>query len=194
MSKKIPFLIVAAAAALVLASATAAGQGAGETKSSKPVAKTGADTKFVLNAAKGGLAEVEMGRLAAGKASSAQVKEFGQRMVTDHSKANDELKQIASQKGITLPKAVDAAEEKKMDSMSKLSGEAFDRAYMADMVADHKKDVAEFKKEASSGKDSDVKSFASKTLPTLQDHLKMAQHVHSKVAGKSAGASHKHAS
>jgi putative membrane protein len=175
MIRKHPiFLVTAATAALVLASATAAGQTA---------TNHSPDSHFVMEAADGGMAEVEMGKLAVEKASSPDVKNFGQRMVDDHSKANDELKQVASQKGITLPSAPSAKHKAKMDKMSKLSGAAFDKAYMDDMVADHKKDVGEFQKEASSGKDPDVKAFASKTLPTLQDHLKMAQETHGKVAG-----------
>jgi len=176
MNKKFPMLLaVAAAGALLLASATAAGQ-----------TPQGADSKFVMDAAKGGLMEVEMGRMAADHATDPEVKQFAQRMVTDHTKANDELKTVASQKGITLPTSIDASDKAKMDKMSKMSGEAFDKAYMDDMVKDHKKDVAEFRKEANGGKDADIKGFASKTLPTLEEHLKMAQDTHAKVAGKNA--------
>ena len=124
-----------------------------------------------------------MGKMAQEKGSSDQVKQFGARMVEDHSKANDDLKQVASSKGITLPIDLDAKHKAKMDKMQKLSGAQFDRAYMDDMVADHKEDVAEFKKQASSGKDSDVKAFAAKTLPTLEDHLKMAQSTDAAVKG-----------
>ena len=174
MNKKFPMLIaVTAAGALVLASATAAGQTA--------------DSKFAMDAAKGGLMEVEMGRMAADHATNPDVKQFAQRMVTDHTKANEELKTIASRKGITLPASIDASEKAKIDKMSKMSGGAFDKAYMDDMVKDHKKDVAEFRKQANSGKDADIKGFASKTLPTLEEHLKMAQDAHAKVAGKSGG-------
>ncbi len=198
MSKKHPFVAAASAAALVLVSGTAmaqSGSTSGE-KSSKSVsmsAETGsmarsADGKFVMAAAKGGMAEVEMGRLAAQKGSNPEVKQFGQKMVDDHSKANDDLKQVASSKGMTLPTEVDAADKAKMDRMSKLSGAAFDKAYVADMLKDHKKDVADFKNEASGGRDSDVKSFASKTLPTLQEHLKMVQDLSSKMSGKAARA------
>ena len=150
-----------------------------------------ADRTFVHNAAIGGLAEVEMGKLAQQKAGSDQVKQFGSRMVDDHSKANDELKQIASAKGITLPTDLDSKHKSKMDKLQKLSGAEFDRAYMDDMVADHKEDVSEFQKQSSSGKDSDLKGFASKTLPTLQDHLKMAQSTHAAVknGGKSSASS-----
>jgi len=146
-----------------------------------------ADKSFVEKAAVGGLAEVQMGKMAQQKGSSDQVKQFGSRMVEDHSKANDELKQVASSKGITLPTDLDAKHKSKMEKMQKLSGAQFDRAYMDDMVSDHKQDVADFKKEANSGKDSDIKAFAAKTLPTLEDHLKMAQSTESAVkASKTA--------
>ena len=146
-----------------------------------------ADKAFATKAAIGGLAEVQMGQLAQQKGSSDQVKQFGSRMVDDHTKANDELKQIASSKGIALPTDLDAKHKSKMDKMQKLSGAQFDKAYMDDMVADHKEDVADFRKEANSGKDSDIKAFAAKTLPTLQDHLKMAQSTDSAVkSSKSA--------
>ena len=149
----------------------------------KASAVPAADKAFAQKAAIGGMAEVEMGKLAQQKAASDQVKQFGSRMVADHGKANDELKQIASSKGLTLPSDLDAKHKSKMAKMQKLSGAAFDRAYMDDMLADHKHDVADFQKEASSGRDSDLKGFASKTLPTLQDHLKMAQETHAAVKG-----------
>jgi len=148
-----------------------------------------ADKTFMTKAAQGGMEEVELGKLAASNASNADVKTFGQRMVDDHSKANDQLKQVAQGKGVTLPTDVNKMQRKDIDKLSKLNGEAFDRAYMKMMVSDHKKDVAEFKKESKSGKDADVKSFASTTLPTLQDHLKMAQDTASKVGGGTKSAS-----
>ncbi|MCA1609562.1 MAG: DUF4142 domain-containing protein [Acidobacteria bacterium] len=203
MTKRLSLFVAAAAAgALVLGSARAAAQSQGTTGTSgtpDPAKRAGmgssamggssaksADSKFVMDAAKGGMAEVEMGRMAADKASNADVKQFGQKMVDDHSKAIDELKQVATAKGMTLPSAVDPAHKAAMDKMAKLSGAAFDKAYVADMVKDHKKDVADFKKEASSGKDPDVKAFASKTLPTLQEHLKMIQDLNAKMAGRTA--------
>jgi putative membrane protein len=137
--------------------------------------KANSDEHFVKEAAVGGMAEVELGKLAADKASSADVKKFGQRMVDDHSKANDELKTLAQNKNITLPTALDAKNQATVDHLSKLTGEAFDRAYMQTMVKDHQKDVSEFRTQSKSGKDGDVKAWASKTLPTLEEHLKMAQ-------------------
>jgi len=150
--------------------------------SSSSSSKLGAsDKKFVMDAATGGMEEVQLGQLAAQKASDTDVKNFGQRMVDDHTKANDQLKQVASQKGITVPSSLPASKQKDVDKLSKLNGAAFDKAYVSMMVKDHQKDVAEFKKESNSGKDSDVKSFASTTLPTLQDHLKMIQDIHSRM-------------
>ena len=148
-------------------------------KSSSSGQLDAADKKFVMEAAEGGMAEVELGKLATQNAQSDQVKQFGQRMVDDHTKANDELKKVAEQKGITLPTQISAKDQALKDKLSKLKGEQFDRAYMQDMVKDHKKDVAEFKKASTTAKDSDVKNFASKTLPTLEDHLKQAQQVES---------------
>jgi len=143
-----------------------------------------ADNSWVMKAAHGGLAEVELGKLAQSQGSSEAVKQFGKRMVDDHSKANDELSQIASRKGITLPTSLDAKNQATHDRLAKLSGAAFDRAYMDDMVKDHKEDVAEFKKEAANGQDADLKAFAAKTVPTLEDHLKMAQQTDAEVDKK----------
>lgn len=140
-----------------------------------------ADSKFVKEAAVGGMEEVQLGQLAAQKASDPDVKNFGQKMVDDHSKANDQLKQVASQKGVTVPSALPASKQKEVDNLSKLSGAAFDKKYVSMMVQDHKKDVAEFKKQSAKAKDSDVKSFASTTLPTLQDHLKMIEDISAKM-------------
>jgi len=140
-----------------------------------------ADTKFVHEAAAGGMAEVELGKLAADKATSPDVKAFGQRMVDDHSKANDELKAYASQKGITLPSSPDPAHKSTQDRLSKLSGAAFDKAYMQDMVKDHDKDVAAFKHASTSAADADLKAWAAKTLPTLQEHQTQAKAINAKL-------------
>ena len=140
------------------------------------------DQHFIKEAASGGMAEVELGQLAADKASSPEVKQFGERMVKDHSQANDQLKQIASQKGVTLSNSLSKKDQATKDKLSKLNGDAFDRAYMSDMVKDHKMDIAQFQRESSSGKDPDVKQFASQTLPTLKDHLKQAETVSPKLS------------
>jgi putative membrane protein len=134
-----------------------------------------ADEAFVMKVAKGGMAEVELGKLAVDKASSDAVKKFGQRMVDDHGKANDELQALARSKNITLPPGIGPQEQAMRDRLMKLSGPAFDQAYMKAMVSDHVKDVNEFKIESKSGQDPDVKAWAAKTLPTLEEHLKMAR-------------------
>ena len=134
-----------------------------------------ADRKFVKDAAQGGMAEVELGQLAVEKASSDDVKKFGQRMVEDHSKANDNLKQLATRKGVHVAQQLSAKDKATKARLSKLSGDQFDKAYMSNMVRDHKKDVSEFKRETESAKDPDVKNFATSVLPTLEDHLKQAQ-------------------
>lgn len=152
-----------------------ASSGAKKAGGTSTAAKTSADAKFVKEAAMGGLAEVELGRLATQKAENADVKQFGQRMVDDHSKANDQLKPIAQQKGIGIPTQLTGKEKTAYDRLSRLSGAQFDRAYMKLMLQDHRKDVAEFRKQSTAGKDPEVKQFASQTLPTLEEHLKMAQ-------------------
>jgi putative membrane protein len=144
------------------------------------------DKKFVRGAAEGGLAEVELGKLATEKAASEDVKKFGQRMVDDHSKANDELKQVASSQGIDLPDHVSAKDKALKERLSKLSGASFDKAYMASMVKDHKADIADFEKESDNGKDTAVKQFATSTLPTLKDHLAEAERIEPTVTSTRA--------
>src|SRR4051812_46702949 len=129
-----------------------------------------ADKTFVMKAAEGGRAGVENGRVAAEKASSNDDKKISQMMGDSHKKTNDQLKSVAQQKGITLPTDTDAKHKAEKDRLSKMSGDQFDKAYMQSMLKDHMKDVSEFKKESTSGKDNDVKNFASQTLPTLQTH------------------------
>jgi putative membrane protein len=142
---------------------------------SKPVPE--ADSNFAVKAAAGGTAEVKMGQLAQEKGINDAVKAFGQRMVDDHSKAGDKLKDVASQEGMTLPTGVSKADQREYDRLSKLSGKDFDQAYALAMVKDHVNDIAEFKKEAMSGGDPGLKQFATDTLPTLQDHLKQAREM-----------------
>jgi putative membrane protein len=146
--------------------------------SAQPVGESAkTDSGFIKKAAMGGMAEVELGQLASMKASDDKVKSFGQKMVTDHGKANDELKMLAASKHIDLPATLDSKHQATHARLSKLSGSAFDRAYVSDMLADHKKDVAEFKHQSTSASDPDVKAFASKTLPTLHEHLKMIEDI-----------------
>jgi putative membrane protein len=138
-------------------------------------AVSGADKTFATEAAHGGLAEVQMGQLALQKASSPQVKEFAQRMVRDHTQANQDLMQLGKSENLTLPTQLDAKHKSEMDRLSAMSGNAFDAAYMQHMVQDHKKTAADFQKQAQSGSDPALKSFAQKYLPIIQQHLQMAE-------------------
>lgn len=131
------------------------------------------DKRFLKDAALGGMTEVELGKLAVQKASRDEVKQFGQKMVDDHSKANDELKQVASKENVSIPDSLDSKHQSRIEKLSKLSGEDFDKAYAKDQLKDHEADVREFQNEAQNGSDPGVKAFASSTLPTLQQHLSM---------------------
>jgi putative membrane protein len=127
------------------------------------------DKTFMKKAAKGGMMEVAMGRLSEQKGQTEDVKSFGKRMVTDHSKANDELKKIAAEKNVKLPE-----KEPKVSWSS-------DKAYMDAMVKDHEKDLAEFQEEAKNGSDPDVKKFAEDTAKVVQEHLDLAKQIQSKL-------------
>ena len=146
------------------------GQGAGSTTTQKTD-----DKKFAKDAALGGLTEVELGKVAAQKATDPKVKEFAQKMVDDHTKANTELKQAASKSNIQIPDALDSKHQSRIDKLSKLSGQDFDKAYIKDQLKDHQTDVREFQQEAQNGSDPNVKTFASSTLPVLQHHLEMVK-------------------
>jgi putative membrane protein len=138
---------------------------------------TDKDNQFVMKAASGGLMEVELGKLAQTKASNPKVKEFGSMMVTDHSKANDELKSLAQSKGITLPGTLTDEHQKHVKDLGEKTGADFDEAYMKMMVNDHKDDVDDFEDCSKDSKDADLKAFATKTLPVLQKHLAEAKTI-----------------
>jgi putative membrane protein len=143
-----------------------------------------ADSAFAKEAAQGGLAEVALGTLAAERAASDAVKQFGERMVSDHGKANEELKTLAQRKNMTLPSEPSAKQLATQKRLEKVKGEAFDRAYMQDMLTDHHHDIAAFEREASSGNDPEFKAWAAKTLPTLKAHLQLAQDAATKAGVK----------
>lgn len=147
----------------------------GTSKASASEKLSHADRKFIEDAAKGGMFEVESGQLAQQKASDPAVKEFASRLVQDHTKAGDELKQIAQAKGVTLPDKEKGGERHEMNKLDKLSGAAFDREFAQRSVKDHEKDIKEFEKAASKVKDSELKAWAEKQLPVLREHLAMAQ-------------------
>lgn len=132
---------------------------------------------FVNDAATGGMMEVELGNMAAQKASSQRVKDFGKMMVDDHTKANDNLKNITSQKNIDLPASITPDQRKDIDKLSKKSGSAFDKDYVNMMVDDHKKDIDAFKKAENDVNDNDIKTFITNTLPVLQKHLDSIQAI-----------------
>jgi putative membrane protein len=135
-------------------------------------------TDFVQKAGSGGMMEVELGNLAATNAQSDRVKAFGAMMVSDHTAAGNELKQLASSNNIQAPSMLMPDHQKHVDMLKSKTGAAFDKAYMDMMVKDHKEDVAEYKKASTGLSVQTYKDFASKTLPTLQKHLDSAQAVH----------------
>jgi len=177
----VPAIVIAGVCCLGAAAQTSSTNGSTSGMGTSKVAA--ADQTFVMKAAQGGMAEVELGQLATQKASSDEVKQFGQRMVDDHSKANDQLKQIANQKGIATPTKLSSKDAATKARLEKLSGEQFDHAYMQTMVRDHTKDVAEFRTESKTAKDPELKNFVSQTLPTLEDHLKQAKRIAPKASG-----------
>lgn len=143
--------------------------------SSKPLSKN--DSTFVMEAAIGGMMEVDGGNVAQQNADNQRVKDFGSMMVTDHSKANDDLKNVVSAKGITLPTSLPKDKQKMIDAMKNMKGKAFDSHYVNMMVNDHKEDVAKFKMESTKADDPDLKTWITNTLPTLQKHLDSIQAI-----------------
>jgi putative membrane protein len=135
------------------------------------IAVTADDAKFATEAANAGLAEVAAGQLASEKATNAKVKDFAKMMVTDHTKANDELMAIAKNKNITLPSAPDDEHQKMKADLAAKSGADFDKDYVDAMVKGHKKVESLFDDASKNCKDADLKSFAAKTLPVIQHHL-----------------------
>jgi putative membrane protein len=139
------------------------------------------DQDFVNDAAIGGKAEVELGKLAQKQSKNQAVKDLGKHMEDDHSKANDKLAAVAKDLKLTLPRDLDKKHKDTSDRLAKLSGDQFDREYVSEMLKDHQEDIAKFQKEIDSGQNSQIKSFASTTLPTLQQHLKMVQDTQAKL-------------
>lgn len=141
-----------------------------------------ADLGFMIEAARGGLAEVELGRLAIQRAASDAVRQFGQRMVADHGAANQELLMLAQGKGVTLPQALDPDHRMLLDRLATLSGPQFDQAYMAEMVRDHQADAAAFEREVRQGQDPEMRAWAARTLATVQHHQRIANDLHARIA------------
>jgi putative membrane protein len=137
------------------------------------------DREFMGKAAQGGLVEVAAGKLAAKRGENPTVRAFGQKMVSDHTAANEVLKSLADSKQMNLPDTVPPEEQATLGKLEGLNGIAFDQAYASYMVKDHVSDIKEFEKEAKSGQDPDVKAFAAQTLPTLRHHLMLANQLSS---------------
>jgi putative membrane protein len=172
--------LLSVAASLLLAGMAFAQNNPPNNENTKSAANGGvptSDRHFMDGAAQGGMAEVELGQLAEQNAQNADVKAFAKRMVDDHSKANDQLKQLASQEGVTLPTTLSAKDQATKAKLEKLQGAAFDKAYMQDMVKDHKKDVAEFKHASTAAKTPALRDWAKQTTPTLESHLQEAEKV-----------------
>jgi putative membrane protein len=136
-----------------------------------------ADRDFINTAAQGGMMEVAAGKLASQRASNPTVKAFGQKMVADHTAANDVLKSLAASKNVPMPESVSEEERTALGKLEGLNGTEFDQTYSQMMVKDHVTDVGDFEKEIKTAKDPDVKSFAEQTLPTLRHHLMMANQL-----------------
>jgi putative membrane protein len=132
-----------------------------------------ADQDFMLAAAQGGMTEVKLGELASQNGAHGDVKTFGQKMVKDHTAINDDLKALAAQKGVVLPDGLDAKHQMMVDKMAALTGSGFDDAYINGMIKDHKMDAKEFKAEDADTKDQDIKGFLDKTIPVVDEHLKI---------------------
>jgi putative membrane protein len=141
---------------------------------------------FMKEAAQGGLAEVTLGQMAADKGQNEAVKDFGERMVKDHGQANTELKNLAKAEGVTLPTEMSSEAKERQQRLQKLSGAEFDKAYMQEMLKDHKKDIEAFEQQANTGMDPDVKNWAVKTLPTLREHFQLGQTTAEKVGVKTS--------
>lgn len=145
------------------------------------------DVEFVKKAAQGNLMEVQVGGMAQEKAASDEVKDFGRRMVADHSKANDQLKPIAEKLKVNWPNALNAEGKQMHAELEKLQGAEFDRKYVDEMVKDHKKDVEKYKKAQVNVKDKNLREYVNKTLPILQEHLMMAKSLKANMSGQGTG-------
>jgi putative membrane protein len=133
------------------------------------------DKDFVSKAARGGMAEVELGNLAQQRGSTDAIKDFGKKLVNDHTKLNNELKDIAARQSLTLPMDLSSEQRMTIDKLSKLSGAAFDREFWKDSVSEHRDDIAEFRKEVDKGENQALKDFAASSIPVLEEHLRIAE-------------------
>ena len=176
--KRIPFvrLLVLAVAGLWLTAALPA-------QDQKKEREGLSDQQFVEKAAAGNMAEVKLGKLAGERAGSADVRKFGQRMVEDHSKANQELLKIAGKKGITPSTKPEPKHQELADKLSKLKGAEFDREYTMHMVKSHEMSAELYGNQAKGEQDAELKAFAAKVLPTVKEHLQMARDLAKQTGG-----------
>ena len=153
--------------------------GVGQTAAAQRKSKSAKnpDATFVHQASGAGLAEVQAGKMAMERAASAEVKAFGQRMVDDHTHANQELTTLAQAKHIPVATKLDQKHQAMADKLATLHGTEFDQAYMAGQLADHEEAVRLFTTQAKQGKDAELKAFATKILPALQGHLQLARNI-----------------
>ncbi len=175
---------VAAALTCALAFAGAVPASAKEKKAGGATAGMSAEQKFIKKAGGGNAAEVQLGELAQKNGENTEVKQFGAQMVTDHGKANTDLGAIATKQNVTpFPPEPMAMQKKTADKLAKLNGAAFDKAYVNDMVKDHEKDVAAYKKAQNMVKDADLKKYVDDTLPVIEHHLQMIKDMQAKMGG-----------
>lgn len=146
-------------------------------QSSKPPKLADKDLEFMREATRGGMAEVKMGELGLSNGESQAVKDFSQRIVDDHTKANHELEKLAIRKGVVLPDGLSEQHKTMIQHLSSLKGREFDAAFRQHAVADHQKDIEKFKTAAAKAQDPELRSFAEKTVPVLQRHLEAAQNL-----------------
>lgn len=169
-------------AAALLAGLAALPIGAVAQEATPPAQLPETDMRFAQDAASGGIAEVELGRMATDKAASAEVQEFGGKMADDHGKANDQLKQIAEQLDITLPGELQADAMAAQERLDGLSDAEFDRAYVEQMAADHENTVALFRRQADIGQVPELKDFTQQALPVLEQHLEQARQIDAQLS------------
>jgi len=181
-----PMLAIGLAAAFALAAPTAFAQMSPQGGTARPAAQgtqgnpaaakmSKADERFLTEAMQGDLAEVQMGQLAQQKGGNDRVKEFGQTLVKDHGDHSQKLQQLGQQMGMTLPSEPSARQKADHDRLSRLSGAQFDREFARHMVEDHRRDISKYQAEAK--KSGPIGDMAKQTVPTLQQHLQMAQEL-----------------
>lgn len=146
------------------------------------------DNEFLIKAAKDNAMEVKLGEMAADRGASAGVRQYGQRLAKDHSKAEQQLMPIVREKGVNLPQEMSKKDRAAVDRFAALSGADFDRQFVQHMIHDHEKAIAMFENEAKNGKDAAAKAYAEKTLPTLREHLKIARELAGSTGGSAVPA------